>query len=213
MKRSEQNLRKLSSDYFCTFEFNKPNYKQWLIYDFWEPSHFAALWLDIEPDSIALLKARIDDNSYPQEWYLVDAEDQRLAIPGTPEHEIILKYQDYLEKLHLLEKSIIFNNTNKQATPQKCIDWASKKEIPMPAELSKYIITKEAKPNTRGITNSFNKLQQAFAALCKDQYNFDNDRDAMAKIQGSMNRGGFSLDDTTIRKHFKEGLDKISRSR
>ncbi len=186
--------------------FERPDYKKWLDYDYWNIEDFASLLVEIDPNTMIYVIASVED------MYKLNKLKGGISPLANHEQEAHLIYENYKDYLTQLRRSKLFQNIEKQATPQKCLEWASNKDISMPSPLMFRIDIKKNEKSTRAITNSFNKLQKAFAALCKDKYDFDNDPGAMSKIISSMDRGGFSLDDQTIRKHFKEGLNKIEEA-
>ena len=191
----------------------------WLTYELWKLRDFAALLVGVEPDEMNEFEKKILNKDPLFDYYSIGG----IGAAHYIDH-VLLKHKEYRKQLEILERSKLFQNPERQADRIDCINWAVENKIVMPAELNEYsnnISNIEDCENTKikdlraklsGKSNSFNKLQKAFAALCKDQYNFDTDATAMGKLQGSINRGGYQLDNKTIREHFKDGLDKIKKS-
>lgn len=195
-----------------------PDYQKWLQYEFWNLQDFAALIVGIAPSQMIEFVGKMENKLIP-----LDTKRKIIMFPNGK--EMNLRRSKYNDLRSCLERSKLFQNSEKKATPIDCINWAVKNSISIPIELSEHISNisndevaenekiKKLEGKLRGRTNSFNKLQKAFAALCKDKYNFDNDAQAMGRLQSSMDRGGFRLDDTTIRTHYKEGLNKIKNTK
>lgn len=114
----------------------EPDYSEWINFDFWKCEDFAALLAGINPDEIPKLAKRMNEST--STFYYS-------------------KVKSFKRLLNRLQRSTLFTNLERQAIPQKCLEWAFEKEISVSNELNKYIISIGLKKEVNTSTTKIEK--------------------------------------------------------
>lgn len=182
----------------------QPNYTEWMGYESWSCEDFAALLVGINPHEVGELATKITNKSL-----FFDLLPFLLTISA---EEVELRFKKYRILHNRLQRTKLFQTSEKKVTPQKCLNWAAENKVTIPIKISQLhgATTVENREiiNPRGETRSINNIKKCLTVICnkhlKDKYgipSFEADSSSISKLLTMFANEGFTIDDQTLRRY------------